>query len=85
MITTNVVVKQLREKLKLTQEEFAYLFGIHPQTVSKYERDKLTLDYFHYVLMSKMLESSISFDASNCFYSAGPVACFVRLCKAIKE
>lgn len=30
---------RLRGKLKLTQAEFATLFGVHPITVSKWERE----------------------------------------------
>lgn len=34
-------IKQTREKLKLTQVQFGQLLGVHPLTVSKWERGQL--------------------------------------------
>lgn len=84
MITTNLVVKSLRKKLKLTQEEFAYVFGFHHMTISKYERDELILGHWHFVLMSKMFECEFNFNVSSYFYSHGPVECFIKLCQCCK-
>lgn len=32
-------IQQVREKLRLTQAQFGQLLGVHPMTVSKWERD----------------------------------------------
>lgn len=46
-----VNVVRLREKLGLSQAQFANLFGIHPMTVSKWERDLLRPTDYQLALM----------------------------------
>ena len=44
-------VVQLREELGLSQPQFANLFGVHPMTVSKWERDLLRPTDYQLALM----------------------------------
>lgn len=44
-------VKRLREQLGLSQAQFGNLFGVHPMTVSKWERDILQPTHYQMALM----------------------------------
>lgn len=46
-------VVQLREKLGLSQAQFANLFGVHPMTVSKWERQILRPTDYQLALMTE--------------------------------
>lgn len=37
-------VRELRRRMSLTQQDFARVFGVHPLTVSKWERGRLRPD-----------------------------------------
>ena len=84
MKTTAEIVKELRESLGLTQEEFAYVFGLHPMTISKYERGILMPDFYQLVLFNELLKAKYSFNVKSYFYAHGPVKCFIKLCQCVK-
>ena len=44
-------ITQLRKKLGLSQAQFGNLFGVHPMTVSKWERDILSPTDYQLALM----------------------------------
>jgi transcriptional regulator with XRE-family HTH domain len=46
-------VVQLREKLGLSQGQFANLFGVHPMTVSRWERQILRPTDYQLALMAE--------------------------------
>lgn len=47
----------LRKSLKLTQQEFAQLFGVHHMTVSKWERGDLKPSGYQLALMTEFREA----------------------------
>lgn len=51
-------VVQLRQKLGLTQGQFGNLFGVHPMTVSKWERGKLHPTDYQLALMTDFAEAA---------------------------
>lgn len=48
----------LRRKLNLTQPEFGQLFGVHPMTVSKWERGLLPPNSYQQALMEEFEKSA---------------------------
>ena len=81
---TKATVLQLRKKLRLTQNDFAYVFGFHPMTVSKYERGLCLLSVRDQYLFSRLLETQINFDVNECLTLKGGVVCFVQLIRCIE-
>lgn len=55
-----VSIKKLREKLGLNQVEFAQLAGVHPITVSKWERDEATPSAYQNALFEQFSEGARS-------------------------
>jgi len=47
----------LRKSLKLTQQEFAQLFGVHHMTVSKWERGDLKPNGYQLALMTEFRQA----------------------------
>lgn len=54
-------VKEIRDKLGLPQGLFAEIFGVHPQTVSKWERGVLSPSPYQEILL-KAIHSSLRYD-----------------------
>jgi putative transcriptional regulator len=52
-------VKQLRAKLGLAQPEFGQLFGVHPMTVSRWERQALTPSPYQQALMTEFNKAAV--------------------------
>lgn len=52
-------VKQLRTNLGLAQPEFGQLFGVHPMTVSRWERKALTPSPYQQALMSEFKKAAV--------------------------
>ncbi len=52
-------VKQLRTKLGLAQPEFGQLFGVHPMTVSRWERQELTPSPYQHALMTEFEKAAV--------------------------
>lgn len=48
---TGEEIRHIRERLGLNQVEFAQLNGVHPITVSKWERDRATPSPFNHALL----------------------------------
>jgi putative transcriptional regulator len=53
-------ILDLRKKLGLNQIEFGNLFGVHPMTVSKWERGTLFPNNYQLALMKEFLHASKS-------------------------
>ena len=51
MDTNNI--SKLRERLKLSQAQFGNLFGVHPMTVSKWERGVLQPNSYQLALINE--------------------------------
>ena len=57
---TSLDIQKLREKLKLTQAQFGQLLGVHPMTISKWERpgDPSEPNAYQVAMMEKFKEAS---------------------------
>jgi len=53
-------IVDLRKRLGLNQMEFGNLFGVHPMTVSKWERGSLNPNHYQLALMQEFLQASKS-------------------------
>lgn len=51
-------ISKLRRGLGLSQAEFAQLFGAHPMTISKWERNALTPSAYQSALMEKFRQTT---------------------------
>jgi putative transcriptional regulator len=51
-------ISELRKLLGLNQMEFGNLFGVHPMTVSKWERGTLSPNNYQLALMNEFLKSA---------------------------
>ena len=51
-------IQSLRKRLRLNQPEFAQLFGVHPMTVSRWERGKLPPNAYQGALMTAFGEAA---------------------------
>lgn len=50
-LMNSMTIAALRKDLGLSQPEFGQLFGVHPMTVSKWERDVLAPNEYQIALM----------------------------------
>jgi len=71
-------VKQLRTKLGLAQPEFGQLFGVHPMTVSRWERQELTPSPYQHALMT---EFKVEEELKSLLVAAGVAAAIYFLLK----
>ena len=55
---TATEIRSLRKKLRLNQVEFAQLSGVHPITVSKWERDEAQPTAYQGALFSQFKEAA---------------------------
>lgn len=53
-------IANLRKRLGLNQMEFGNLFGVHPMTVSKWERGTLFPNHYQLALMQEFAEAARS-------------------------
>ncbi len=53
-------IAELRGRLGLNQMEFGNLFGVHPMTVSKWERGTLSPNHYQLALMNEFLRAARS-------------------------
>ena len=51
-------VQNIRKRLNLTQAQFGQLFGIHPMTVSKWERGELSPSNYQKALMMEFSKAA---------------------------
>jgi len=71
-------VKQIRHDLGLAQPEFGQLFGVHPMTVSRWERGSLTPSPYQQALMVEFAKAAtknkIQEELKSIIFTAGVVA-----------
>jgi putative transcriptional regulator len=78
-------VSALRTTLKLSQAEFGQLFGVHPMTVSKWERGVLRPSAYQFALMQQFertAKAKVSADGDelkSLLIGAGVVAALIWL------
>lgn len=58
-------IYKLRTDLELNQIEFGLLFGVHPMTVSKWERGELSPSTYQAALMNAFQTACINKDTSK--------------------
>ncbi len=87
MIDSEVI--NLRNALGLSQVEFAQLFGVHPMTVSKWERGVLNPTPYQSAMMDDFSvasnEKTIKETLKNVLISAGVVAAVYLLLKTTRK
>lgn len=71
-----------RKRLGLTQVEFSILFGVHPITVSKWERGKAEPTVWQYLLAANLVETGK--DISRMLANRGPISTLAHLLKNLK-
>lgn len=81
-----IPVKDLRTQLGLPQPEFGQLFGVHPMTVSRWERGALKPSPYQQALMGEFLKAAKKKDTGeelkSLLFTAGVVAALYFLLKA---
>jgi DNA-binding transcriptional regulator YiaG len=87
MIDKDII--KLRNALGLSQAEFAQLFGVHPMTVSKWERGVLKPTSYQGVLMNDFEKASrekiVKDTLKNVLIGAGVVAGLYLLLKSSRS
>ena len=80
---------KLRQDLGLNQDKFGQLFGIHPMTVSKWERGILTPTPYQVAIMEAFKKAArkeeIKRTLKNILVAAGVVAAIYLLLKCSQE
>ena len=78
-------IRQTREKLGLNQVEFAYIAGVHPITVSKWERGASAPTPYHNALFEQFGEAAkdreICLTIRNILIAAGVAVALALLLK----
>ena len=75
-----------REKLGLTQAQFAWLIGVHEITVSKWERKILEPNSHQKMIISYFEKSDVEdLDIPAMLKSQGPVFTLVKILTTIEE
>ena len=75
-----------REKLGLTQAQFAWLIGVHEITVSKWERKILEPNSHQKMMLSCFEKSDVEdLDIPAMLKSQGPVFTLVKILTTIEE
>lgn len=89
MIMTEIDIIKLRDALGLSQAEFAQLFGVHPMTISKWERGVLKPTSYQDVLMNDFEKASrekiVKDTLKNVLIGAGVVSGIYLLLKASRS
>ena len=60
-IMTSEEVKKIRGNLKMTQQHLAQILGVHPITVSKWERGRISVPHYHGTLLTSFKEAHQKF------------------------
>ena len=80
---------KLRQNLGLNQDKFGQLFGIHPMTVSKWERGVLTPRPYQLAMMEAFKKAArkeeIKKTLKNILVAAGVIAAIYLLLKYSQE
>jgi putative transcriptional regulator len=78
-------IRSLRKKLRLNQVEFAQLSGVHPITVSKWERDEAQPTPYQAALFSQFKEAArdkeVQSTLKNVLIAAGVIIALALLLK----
>ena len=84
----SITVKNLREDLHLNQAQFGQLFGVHPMTVSKWERGVLAPNDYQQSLMQEFKKSAqdkeVKDTLTGVLIGAGIAAAIFLLLKAAR-
>lgn len=82
-------ISELRRSLGLNQDKFGQLFGIHPMTVSKWERGILTPTPYQVAMMEAFKKAArkeeIKKQLKNIIVAAGIVAAVYLLLKCSQD
>lgn len=80
---------QLRNSLDLTQAQFGQLFGVHPMTISKWERGVLTPNVYQQSLMVEFRKATrnrrVKDALAGVLIGAGIAAALFLLLKAAQK
>lgn len=82
-------ITNLRKRLKLNQMEFGNLLGVHPMTISKWERGTLAPNHYQSALMQEFAKAADKQDVRDTIGSlllgAGIAAALLLLLSKAKE
>lgn len=82
-------IKQLRERLGLSQDKLGQLLDVHTMTVSKWERGVLTPTPYQAAMMDEFEKAAsrpkVKFELKHVLVAAGVVAAVYLLLKCAKE
>jgi putative transcriptional regulator len=82
-------ITNLRKRLKLNQMEFGNLLGVHPMTISKWERGTLAPNHYQSALMQEFAKAADKQDVRDTVGSlllgAGIAAALLLLLSKAKE
>jgi putative transcriptional regulator len=94
LIVCGVVVQKdgianLLKRLGLNQTEFGNLFGVHPMTVSKWERGTLFPNHYQFALMQEFAQAARNKEVCDTIgtvlVGAGIAAALLLLLKHVKD
>ena len=82
-------IQKIRGNLNLTQAQFGQLFGIHPMTVSKWERGELIPNAYQASLMTEFNKAAknkkVSDDLTEVLIGAGIIAALLLLLTSARK
>ncbi len=82
-------VRKIRTNLGLAQPEFGQLFGVHPMTVSRWERGELVPSPYQQALMAEFgkaaTKSKVEEELKSLLFAAGVVAAIYFLLNLAKK
>ena len=81
----SALIKETRTRLGLNQVEFSLLIGVHPITVSKWERSLAKPSLWQHGLIVHLYEAN-KFNQGKCrshLATSGPIATLVFLLKSV--
>ena len=85
----NVTVKKLRKRLDLPQAEFGQLLGVHPMTVSRWEREEHDPTPYQQAMMNEFDKAAknakIVEELKTLLIAAGVMAAIYFLLKAAQK
>jgi transcriptional regulator with XRE-family HTH domain len=88
MIWTAAAIADLRRRLHLSQALFGQLFGVHPMTVSKWERGQLTPNAYQIAMMDQYRlaakQKAVPLQLEHVLLGAGIAAAIFLLLKAAR-
>lgn len=83
------IIAKIRKSLGLTQANFGQLFGVHPMTVSKWERGELEPNPYQASLMNEFKQSAknkrVTATLTGVLIGAGIAAALLLLLSAARK